>query len=133
MAAADAGFGADEVRTMVTANLDRDLRLANNQDHFDFLTQRTADSLRENAVGLAQGSDPDAFLRAAGAASHHLQDQYALGHIFPGTSTLGGPVGAPLRFLVHNAVGGEITFRQASYDATLNLFRDLRAEIPTGA
>ncbi len=133
MAAADAGFGANEVDTLVAANLDRDLQLANNQDHFDFLTQQTADSLRENAVGLARGSDTGAFLRTAGAASHHLQDQYALGHIFPGTSTLGGPVGAPLRFLVHNAVGGEITFRQASYDATLNLFRDLRAEIPTGA
>jgi hypothetical protein len=60
-------------------------------------------------------------------ATHHLQDQYALGHLLPGTSALAGPTGAPFRFLIHNAVGGEITFRQASYDATLRLLQELRS------
>ena len=61
------------------------------------------------------------FFRAVGGATHHIQDPFALGHTVPGTSALRGPVAAPLRFLIHNAVGGEITFRQASYDATLRL------------
>ncbi len=31
-----------------------------------------------------------------------------------------------MRFLFHSTVGGEVTFRQASYDATLKLFQQAR-------
>jgi hypothetical protein len=70
------------------------------------------------------------FLEAVGGATHHIQDPYALGHTLPGTSALRGPVAAPLRFLIHNAVGGEISFRQAAYDATLRYLREARELMP---
>ncbi|MBX3024857.1 VCBS repeat-containing protein [bacterium] len=132
MAAEDAGFSKAEAGWITEGNLMRDRNLWNNQDHFDFLARDTAGQLKGEATSV-NWSAPDgreAFLRTVGGATHHIQDPYALGHTLPGTSALRGPVAAPLRFLIHNAVGGEISFRQASYDATLRYLREVRGTLP---
>jgi RHS repeat-associated protein len=132
MAAEDAGFSHADAQEITSGNLIRDQNLWRNEDHFDFLSQKTSQQLRPNA-GDFSWSQPETrtqYLQAVGAATHHLQDPFALGHTLPGTSLLRGPVAAPLRFLIHNAIGGEITFRQASYDATLNYLREARQGLP---
>jgi len=132
MAAEDAGFSRADANAITRGNLIRDQNLWNNQDHFDFLANETATNLREQARSV-DWSLPDArsdFIKAVGGATHHIQDPFALGHTVPGTSALRGPVAAPLRFLIHNAVGGEITFRQASYDATLRYLREVHQGLP---
>ena len=132
MAAEDAGFSRAQVREVTAGNLLRDRNLWDNQDHFDLLAQRTAGALQTDAASVnwsAPGADAT-FLRAVGGATHHIQDPFALGHAVPGTSALRGPVAAPLRFLIHNAVGGEISFRQASYDATLRYLREAHELMP---
>lgn len=134
MAALDAGFSPEQAEALRKANLFQDQDVWNNQSHFDFGAQEAERALRGEARALVQtaefgkGYSAD-YLDAIGAASHHVQDQYALGHILPGTSALKGPVAGPLRFLIHNTIGGEITFRQSSYDATLKLFQEARSNI----
>jgi RHS repeat-associated protein len=135
MAAADSGFTDGEARQILAGNLAEDLNLWTNEDHFDFLSQQVASG---NTAAAMTAADPSAGLgsdlfKYTGAALHHVQDPYALGHIFPGTSGFGGPAGAPVRFLLHNLVGGEISFRQASYDASLQLLRNVRSAAGAGA
>lgn len=132
MAAEDAGFSRADAEQITARNLTRDLNLWRNEDHFDFLARDTAKGLQADALAVRwdQAGARDSFLTAVGGATHHIQDPFALGHTLPGTSALRGPVAAPLRFLIHNAIGGEISFRQASYEATLNYLRDVRAGMP---
>jgi hypothetical protein len=129
-AAEDAGYSASESQQILAANLARDegmWNLLNNQDHFDFAAQEAFKSFKDQAAELTgSAGDGRQVLTALGSASHHLQDQYAVGHILPGTSFFRTPVGAPIRFIVHNLVGGEVTFRQASYDATREFLQSAR-------
>lgn len=132
MAAEDAGFSQADAERITAGNLLRDKNLWDNQDHFDFLATQTATGLKANADDLSWGlpGTGEQFLKTVGGATHHIQDPFALGHTVPGTSALRGPVAAPLRFLIHNAVGGEISFRQASYDATLRYLREVHEGLP---
>ena len=132
MAADDAGFSRADANAITQGNVLRDRNLWDNQDHFDFLANETAAHLKEQArtVDWSLPTARSDFLKAVGGATHHVQDPFALGHTVPGTSALRGPVAAPLRFLIHNAVGGEITFRQASYDATLRYLREAHPGLP---
>jgi YD repeat-containing protein len=117
--------GAAEI---LDANLARDRgvwNLLNNEDHFDLGAQRAFERFRSEAFTAAREGDATRFLAKTGAALHHLQDQYALGHMFPGTSYLKGPVGATFRFIVHNTVGGEVTFAQASQNASMRFLESL--------
>jgi RHS repeat-associated protein len=66
-----------------------------------------------NPVGATSG-----FVRALGGASHYVQDHLTLGHMVPGTALFAGPVGAPVRFVIHQVFGGEIAFRNAQVRAT---------------
>lgn len=127
MAAEDAGFSPAEAREILGGNLARDINPWDNADHFDALSHQTAAGARQQAIATAGESG---YLQTAGTATHHIQDPYALGHIVPGTSALRGPVGAPLRFIIHQTAGGEITFRQASYNSTLEFLRAVRNAIP---
>jgi hypothetical protein len=114
--------GADKI---LNANLARDegfWNVLNNQDHFDFAAKQAVRDFRELAARATTQTD---YFKAVGSALHHLQDQYALGHIFPGTSLFKGPIGAPIRFLIHNAIGGEITFTQASERASLEFLESI--------
>jgi RHS repeat-associated protein len=130
-AAQDAGFRASETRQILDANLARDRgwqSVLNNEDHFDFGAQRAFRGFAGGAEKLVRSQTPlgdPRVLAAIGAATHHLQDQFALGHIFPGTSELKSFWGAVPRFIIHNVVGGEVTFRQASYDASLQFLRHM--------
>ncbi len=62
-----------------------------------------------------------------------------LGHIFPGTETLAGPIGAPFRFLIHQTVGSEVSlFRvvgslriPSALDASIDYFDAAREHIPS--
>jgi RHS repeat-associated protein len=125
-AAAEAGFSPAEVAKITAANLARDNDLWNNQDHFGFAAQAAFRKFKDEALKAFQPDQHERFLEGIGAASHHLQDQFALGHIVPGTHLLSGPPGAPFRFLIHQTFGGEVTFRQASYRATLRFFDQAR-------
>jgi RHS repeat-associated protein len=127
-AAAEAGFSQADVAQIVAANLARDKDLLNNQDHFGILARKTFEKLKQQAFSARHFGD-DTFLEKLAGASHHLQDMFALGHIIPGTDLLRGPVGAPFRFLIHQTFGGEVTFRQASYRATLRLFDQARNSV----
>ena len=122
-AAQDAGFNYSESTAILNANLARDSvdKLLSNQDHFDLGAKQAFNTFAKGAEGLmnAQSDAGHAeFLSQLGSATHHLQDQYALGHILPGTSMFKDFWGAPARFIIHNVIGGEVTFRQASYEAT---------------
>ncbi len=133
IAAETAGYSPAEADEIVSSNLAQDgpflgVQHLNNQTHFGVGAARTFEQLNVQA-GLAP-------LSRIGAASHYLQDPHALGHIFPGTHLFSGPVGAPVRLLIHQTVGGEVNFiRMAgsariptSFDATLNYFRSVRAQ-----
>lgn len=111
---------AEHTRDIVRANLAEDEGLWNlltNETHFDFRTMGVFGDFAEmaNLVLRDTRSDFNAplFYDCVGRALHHLQDRYALGHIFPGTGYLPGPWWAPVRFVIHNVVGGEVTFREA--------------------
>jgi RHS repeat-associated protein len=122
-AAADAGFGSADANAILEANLAQDRgtwTVLNNQSHFDYGAQQAVENFDHQALNLLKPRNIDrpAFLDAIGRATHHIQDQYALGHQLPGTSALKGVPGAPFRFIIHNVIGGEVAFRQASYDAT---------------
>ena len=127
-AAREAGFNDAQSRTIVDANLARDNDVWTNQDHFDFGAQKAFANFRHDAFEALheEGRSSRVFLTAAGSASHHLQDQYALGHIVPGTHLLAGPIGAPFRALIHQTFGGEVTFLGAQRRATLQFFQTLR-------
>ena len=90
--------------------------LATNQDHFGRLPS-TIDSLRAQAADAANGSFGE-YVAAVGRATHYVQDHLTLGHMVPGTRLFAGPVGAPVRFVVHQVFGGEIAFRDAQIRAT---------------
>jgi len=83
--------------------------------------------LQARALDVWARADRPALLNTLGRASHYLQDQYALGHLFPGSNYLAGAAGAPFRFLVHQTVGGEVTLLGAQYEATQRFFRSLPA------
>ncbi|MGH7785577.1 MAG: toxin TcdB middle/N-terminal domain-containing protein [Candidatus Binatia bacterium] len=124
-ATGEAQFSQAAADQILAANLDRDSwdKLLFNEDHFDFFAKDTAESfVNETQAALKWGVNPTKFI---GGALHHIQDQYALGHIFPGTSFLRGPWGALPRFIIHNVVGGEVTFRQASEIASKNFVNSL--------
>jgi RHS repeat-associated protein len=133
VAGRQAGFRPDEVSALRTHNLAQDANIWDNQNHFG----HGAQAAFRGADALASG--PQA-LPYAGAASHYLQDQYALGHIFPGTHVFRGAMGAPVRFLIHQTVGGEVNFfRMAgalkvplSFDATVDYFGRVAARRPSG-
>ncbi len=129
-AALDAGYSGFEAEILVRNNLAQDAfgepwyrqwwAALNNQGHF---SGAAAENYRAALDRIVTG---DNKLQALGAASHFLQDQHALGHMFPGTHLFRGPLGAPFRFVIHQAVGGEVTFVGASRQATTQLFRTYR-------
>ena len=128
-----AGFGESEADAILKHNLAQDLELANNQHHFDFGAQG---AFKRLAGVAAETRD----IRYVGAASHYLQDQYALGHIFPGTHLLSTTVGAPFRFIIHQTIGGEVNFFRvagglripSSFDASVEYFSAARDVIRSG-
>jgi hypothetical protein len=134
-AALDAGFSPTEAELLVQHNLAQDgtgqsfwqqtWSLLNNEGHFDFAAQRNVDIALK---GLAAGGNK---LQALGAASHYVQEQYALGHILPGTHLFRGPFGAPFRVVIHQLVGGEVSFVGPSRQATTELFRRYRDMVST--
>jgi hypothetical protein len=106
----------------------------NNQEHFGRLpsSMPTISGAIETAVdggasdllgvSLDVGTGPlDVYTRAVGAATHYVQDHLTLGHMVPGTSLFSGPIGAPIRFVIHQVFGGEIAFRDAQIRATRSL------------
>lgn len=128
-----AGFNADEVNVLSSNNLAQDASVWSNQNHFGSAARRAFQGY--DALASGAGS-----LSHAGAASHYLQDQYALGHIFPGTHAFQEWYGAPVRGLIHQTVGGEVNFfRMAggvkvptSFDATVDYFGRVAARRPNG-
>jgi RHS repeat-associated protein len=131
-AARKAGFNDFESRFIVSNNIAEDgpssgglfgfmkglisPAVLNNETHFGFGAQQTLARLEGALRSPATWS-----LKVAGQATHYLQDQYALGHIFPGTHLLAGTPGWFFRGLVHQTFGGEITFQHESFDATVGL------------
>jgi RHS repeat-associated protein len=106
----------------------------NNQEHFGRLPSTMSkitgaiDSAIDSGssdllgVSLDVANGPlDVYTRAVGAATHYVQDHLTLGHMVPGTSLFSGPVGAPIRFVIHQVFGGEIAFRDAQIRATRSL------------
>jgi hypothetical protein len=134
-AALDAGFNGAQAELLVQYNLAQDgwgqspwrevWTLLNNEGHFDFAAQRNVDTALK---GLAAGGNK---LQALGAASHYVQEQYALGHIVPGTHFFRGIFGAPFRVVIHQLVGGEVSFVGPSRQATTELFRRYRDIVGT--
>ena len=103
-----------------------DPRMLNNENHFGLLARQTADRLKAAAVVLRDSNAPrEKFISVLGKASHYVQDQFALGHIFPGTHLLSSGWGAIPRFLVHQTFGGEASFVQGQFNATVDLFRQV--------
>jgi RHS repeat-associated protein len=103
----------------------------NNQAHFGRLPA-TLEKIQAELDGLVAGSAskllgvtsagaPTGFVHALGAASHYVQDHLTLGHMVPGTALFGGPLGAPVRFVIHQVFGGEVAFRRAQVRATRSL------------
>ena len=132
-AAEVAGFNKADTQAIVKGNLAQDLELANNQSHFGF-------GARDAFNQFASDAQATGNLGSVGAASHYIQDQYALGHMFLGTHLLAGPLGAPFRFIVHQTVGGEVNFSSvvgglripSSFDATVGYFEATRSYLPSG-
>lgn len=124
-----AGFTEPESRQILAANLAQDQDLVNDQNHFGFGAQKAFEHFSQHARAAfgASGPQSEPFLTAVGQASHHLQDQYALGHILPGTDTLAGWWGAIPRGLIHQTTGGEITFAQSQYNSSLRFFEVMRS------
>ncbi|GIW46047.1 MAG: hypothetical protein KatS3mg077_3329 [Candidatus Binatia bacterium] len=92
-------------------------RLLYNEDHFDLAAKRAE---ARHLDQLARGGNK---LYHLGAASHYLQDQHAFGHMLVGTHKFSGPFGAPIRLIIHQTVGGEVTLHAASSTRTLELFQ----------
>lgn len=109
-AAEEAGFSRMETEIILSGNLVQDADVWNNQSHFGAGAQQAAHDFSGKAAhALANGNRFD-YLSSLGAVTHYIQDQYALGHIFPGTHLLSGPIGAPFRGLIHQTIGGEVNF-----------------------
>ncbi len=132
-AAEVAGFNEAEAGLILKHNLAQDLEIANNQHHFDFGAQGAFKRLAAVAVETKD-------IRYVGAASHYLQDQYALGHIFPGTHLLSATWGAPFRFVIHQTIGGEVNFFRlvsglripSSFNASAEYLSSARDYLPSG-
>jgi len=106
----------------------------NNQEHFGRLSSTmpkitgavdsaidgSASELLGVSLDLANGP-LDAYTRAVGSATHYVQDHLTVGHMVPGTSLFSGPIGAPIRFVIHQVFGGEVAFRDAQIRATRSL------------
>ncbi len=126
-AAKDAGYPLHLAERITAANQEQDAvgqgfwkefrRMLNNEDHFDLAAKR-AESYHLDKLG--RGANKIYHL---GAASHYLQDRYAFGHMLVGTHLFSGPIGAPIRVLIHQTVGGEVTLHSASSARTLELFQ----------
>jgi hypothetical protein len=108
----------------------------NNQEHFGRLpssmpklTAGIDSAIETGSSGLlglrldVVGGPLDVYTRAVGASTHYIQDHLTLGHMIPGTSLFSGPVGAPIRFVIHQVFGGEIAFRNAQIRATRSLLQ----------
>ncbi len=125
-------FSQSDVDKIVAANLAQDgvgkgffgqvWDVLNNESHFSFGASGAQGDLTRRAFDFLDIGNRGKFLEFIGRASHHLQDQFAVGHLFPGTNYLAGPLGAPFRFLIHQTVGGEVTFIEASRAATRDFF-----------
>jgi hypothetical protein len=101
------------------------LALANNQDHFGRLPASVS-SIHAQATAAFSALGPGgagSYLSAIARATHFIQDHLTLGHMVPGTASFAGPIGAPLRLVIHQVFGGEIAFRQAQLRATQALLR----------
>jgi hypothetical protein len=109
-AAEDAGFTPFEGESILSSNLAQDSDAWNNQSHFGFGAQQAVHDFGTDAIHALNNGNRSGYLQNVGAVTHYLQDQYALGHIFPGTHLLAGPIGAPFRALIHQTVGGEVNF-----------------------
>ncbi|MCX8070995.1 MAG: FG-GAP-like repeat-containing protein [Candidatus Binatia bacterium] len=126
-AALEAGYPAHLAERITAANQEQDAvgqgffkqlgRMLNNEDHFDLAAKR-AEAFHLDK--LARGGNKVYHL---GAASHYLQDRYAFGHMLVGTHLFSGPLGSPVRVLIHQTVGGEVTLHNASSARTLELFQ----------
>ena len=122
--ARDAGFTPAQAAQITEANVAQDQpwsSMFKNQQHFDFGAMGEFERLSTKALGASN----DARLAFGGAATHYLQDAHTLGHMFPGTHLLSGPLGAPLRFIIHQTVGGEVFFHESWRNDTLQFLRQL--------
>jgi RHS repeat-associated protein len=103
----------------------------NNEHHFGRLPvtlRQISDRLsraaeRFSIAGVSPGAVP---VEAMGAMTHYVQDHLTLGHMLPGTALFAGPVGAPIRFAIHQVFGGEVAFRSAQVRATRDLLERFR-------
>jgi hypothetical protein len=100
-------------------------QVLNNQTHFGKAAQAAFRAHSEAAGAAVRGSTR--FFESVGAASHYLQDQYALGHMFPGTHLLAGKWGVLPRGIIHQTFGGEATFRAGQFNATRHFFEKMAA------
>jgi RHS repeat-associated protein len=138
-AAAGTGWGHQATK-LTRVNLARDGRgsflsrlraMLNNQDHFGRLPaslgriEGEIDAVIEGSssemLGITRAlaaNSVDAYAHGIGAATHYVQDHLTLGHMVPGTSLFAGPLGAPIRFVIHQVFGGEVAFRHAQVRAT---------------
>jgi len=126
------GYTPAQAAAIKEANLAQDQpwwRALANESHFDAAASNRFSELRGDALWRV-GRIED-FYRNTGAATHYLQDAHTLGHIFPGTHFLGGTLGAPLRFLIHQSVGGEVFFRDSWQADTLQFLREARSSLAT--
>jgi RHS repeat-associated protein len=132
---------ADLVRANVAQDgdgtfLDNAQAVLTNDEHFGRLPasigsiRGSVDSassvFRSPGLGVSFQDAQDGLTNSLGRASHFIQDHLTLGHMVPGTRAFGGPLGAPIRFVIHQVFGGEIAFRDAQIRAT----RDLLTSTP---
>jgi hypothetical protein len=89
-AAEDAGFDSEQAQVILKANLGEDLDVLNNESHFDFAAQQSFTEFSNQATEMLTsqsrpiGSFDHGVLETLGKATHHLQDQFALGPHSPG-------------------------------------------------
>jgi len=116
--------GPDEFAGQVKA-------LLNNQDHFGRLPATIKAINRDAVTAVVRNSAGEVISRvgtveSVGAATHFIQDHLTLGHMLPGASLFAGPIGTPIRFVVHQVFGGEVAFRDAQLRATRDLLRSVQ-------
>ncbi|MFQ5478350.1 MAG: SpvB/TcaC N-terminal domain-containing protein [Candidatus Binatia bacterium] len=104
---------------------DRLWRMLNNQRHFGSLSPtRYAELYDELKQTVFRSTDVMA------KTIHYAQDYLTLGHMVPGTSVFVGPVGAPIRFAIHQLFGGEVALRQAQLRITRWLLSAFPEPVP---